>query len=190
MRAPALEHPAIELLVTRTVETDHGQVLDVAAQAAGDILKIFLYRSIDIDRAAARRADDDLVHVDVRCIEQAAAFGRRQHRDRVVRPERTQICALERIDGDIDLGKFGSSLVRKDSAAEFLADVEHRSLVAFAFADDDAAAHRDRVHDLAHCLDRDVVGMFAVALAHRLGRFDRRSLALRAENPVTVRVQL
>ena len=73
-------------------------------------------------------------------------------------------------------GNSARASSEKIAAADLFADIEHRSLVAFAFADDDAAAHRHGVHHLAHRFDRDVVGVFAVALAHRLGRFDRRRL--------------
>src|SRR5436190_20000960 len=75
--------------VPSAVEADDGQVVDVTAQAAGDILQILLDRSVDIDRAAAGRANDDLVHIDIRRIKQAAAFGCSEDGDRVVGPERT-----------------------------------------------------------------------------------------------------
>ena len=87
-------------------------------------------------------------------------------------------------------GNSARSLVGKCSAADLLADIKHRRLVAFALADDDPAAHRDGIHHLAHRLDRDVVGMLAVALAHRLGRFDRGGLGHTQKIERRVRVQL
>src|SRR2546421_12591440 len=63
------------------------------------------------------------------------------------------------------------------SLADLLADEEHRGLVALALADDDATAHRHGVHLLAHRLDRDVVGILAVALPHRPRSGDCRRLA-------------
>ena len=60
------------------------------------------------------------------------------------------------------------------TGADFFADVEHGRFVALAFADDDLAAHRHGVHDLAHGFDGDVVGVLALALSHGLRRSDRR----------------
>ncbi len=57
--------------------------------------------------------------------------------------------------------------------ADLLADVEHRRLVALAFADDDAAVDRHGVHDAAHRLDGDLIRPLAVALAHGVGARDR-----------------
>ena len=59
---------------------------------------------------------------------------------------------------------------------DLLADVEHRRFVALAFADDDGAVDRHRVHHLAHRLDGDLVGLVAVALAHRVRARDGRLL--------------
>ena len=60
--------------------------------------------------------------------------------------------------------------------ADLLADVEHRRLVALAFADDDGAVDRHGVHHPAHRLDGDLVGLVAVALAHRVRAGDGRLL--------------
>ena len=59
---------------------------------------------------------------------------------------------------------------------DLLADVEHRRLVALALADDDGAVDRHGVHHLAHRLDGDLVGLVAVALAHRVRAGDGRLL--------------
>ena len=60
--------------------------------------------------------------------------------------------------------------------ADLLADVEHRRLVALAFADDDGAVDRHGVQRLAHRLDGDLVGLVAIALPHRVRARDRRLL--------------
>ena len=52
------------------------------------------------------------------------------------------------------------------AAAELLADVEHRRLVALAFADDDAAGDLHLVERFAHRLDGGAVGDVAFAAAH------------------------
>ncbi len=53
--------------------------------------------------------------------------------------------------------------------ADLLADVQHRRFVALAFADDDRAVDRHRVHLAAHRFDGHLVGAMAIALAHRVG---------------------
>ena len=62
-----------------------------------------------------------------------------------------QVRALERIDGDVDLG---ASVV---AVADLLADVEHRRLVALAFTDDDGPAHVHVAEGATHRLDGDAV---------------------------------
>ena len=54
-----------------------------------------------------------------------------------------------------------------------LADVEHRRLVALAFADDDRAVDRHRVHHPAHRLHGDLIGLVPIALPHRVRARDR-----------------
>ena len=96
-------------------------------------------------------------------------LGRGEHGDRVRRAGRAQVRALERIDRDVDLR--AAPRPRRPSPwrhADLLADVEHRRLVALAFADDDGAVDRHGVHHLAHRLDGDLVGLVAIALAHRV----------------------
>jgi hypothetical protein len=77
---------------------------------------------------------------------------------------------VEGIDSNVDfgdlaaVGKFG---------ADFLPDIEHWRFVALTLADHDVAAHRDRVHGLAHGFGGDLVGQVAVSGAHGAGRSDR-----------------
>ncbi len=81
-----------------------------------------------------------------------------------------QVGALERVDGNVDLGLVG--LAR----ADLLADEQHRRLVALALADDDRAAHLDLVEGLAHRLDRGAIRGHSIAAAHVARRFDGRRL--------------
>ena len=83
-----------------------------------------------------------------------------------------EVGALERVDGDVDLGRAVLAAAR----ADLLADVEHRRLVALALADDDPAVDGQGVHLAPHRLDRDVVGVLAVAAAHGLRGGDGRLL--------------
>src|SRR5262249_16905855 len=102
---------------------------------------------VEIDSVLAGRADDDLFHVAVGSIQQAALLGGGEYGDGAGSAGRAEVGAFQGIDCDIDfrnlaaIGKF---------CADFLADVEHGGFVALAFADDDVAAHGHRVHGLTH----------------------------------------
>src|SRR5207247_5671534 len=139
-----------QLLVARAVEDDDDQVLDVAPERAGDRFQVRLDRRVDVDRPLGRRPDDDLLHVAVGRVQEAALVGGGEDGDRVVGAGGAEVRPLERIDGDVDLHVIGAA------APDLLADEEHGRLVALAFADDDRAAHGDRIHLLAHRLGRDL----------------------------------
>jgi len=115
------------------------------------------------------RADDDLVHVDVGRVEQTAFFRSREDGDGVCGAGGAEVRSFERIDRDVDLG---IDLAFSPAAAEGLADIEHRSLVALSLADDDRPAHLEPVQLFAHRLHRYLVGVFAFAIAHRARRGD------------------
>ena len=67
-----------------------------------------------------------------------------QYRNRIIRAERTKVCTFQRIDGDVDFRTRGGHLFTDAKAtADFFTDEQHRRFIAFAFANDDAAAHRD-----------------------------------------------
>ena len=57
-----------------------------------------------------------------------------------------------------------------------LADVEHRRLVALAFADDNRSVDRHRIEHLPHRLDGRLIRLVAIALPHRVRTGDRRLL--------------
>ena len=82
-----------------------------------------------------------------------------------------EVRALERIDGDVDLGDVVLVV-----PADLLADEQHRRLVALALADDDRAGELDLVHRPAHRLDRGAVGVVLLASAHEAGGGQRRRL--------------
>ena len=66
-----------------------------------------------------------------------------------------EVRALQRVDRDVDSRDVVASAPRPP---DLLADVEHRSLVALALADDDRAGEVDLVHRPAHRLGRGRVG--------------------------------
>src|SRR5437588_3938289 len=170
-------HVLYELPVARAVENDDGQVFDVAREAARDGLEVVFDRRVNINRAARRRPDDDLVHVDVGRVQKPAALGGGEHGDGVVRAQRAEVRAFQGVNGDVNVWEVVRRSVLVVARADLLADEEHGGLVALALADDDATAHRHYVHLLAHRLDRHVVGVLAVALPHRPRSGDGRRLA-------------
>ena len=109
-------------------------------------------------------------------MQQPALARRREHGDGVRLAGGAEVRALERIDGDVHGGQRAPRELRLRAHADLLADVEHRRFVALTFADDDRAVDRDRVERLAHRLDRDLVRLVPVALAHGVGAGDRRLL--------------
>ena len=100
-------------------------------------------------------------------MQQATPLRRRQHGNSIVGAERTQVRAFERINCNVDFRTRGGHLFSDaESRTNLFADEEHGRFVALAFADDHAATHRHAVHNLAHGLDGNLIGIFAVALAH------------------------
>ena len=103
MRAPGGADVGDQLLVPLAIEHDDDEVVDVAAEALGDRLQVRLDRRVEVDDVARRRPDDDLLHVAVGRVQQAALVRRRQHGDGARRAGGAEVGALERIDGDVDL---------------------------------------------------------------------------------------
>jgi len=130
-------------------------------EAPGDGLQVAFDRGVDVDVPLRRGPDDELVHVDVRSVQEPALVPSGEHGDGVRRAGGAEVRALEGVDGDVD----GVA-----AATDLLADVEHRGLVALAFADDDDPLDVEVFHLLAHGLDGDLVGVLAVSLAHGPGR--------------------
>src|SRR6185295_18680724 len=120
-----------ELLVARTVEHHHGEIAHPALEGGGDVAQVLRHQRVDVDGAAGGGADDELLHVDVGSVEQAAALGGGEHGDRVRSAGGAEVRPLQGIDGDVHAD--GAILV--PLRADLLADVEHRRLVALAFAD-------------------------------------------------------
>ena len=157
-----------QLLVPRTVEHHHDQVVYSALQAPGNGLEIVLDRGVQIHGALGSRTDDDLFHVAIRCVQQSAALGGRQHGDGAGAARGTQVGALQRIDRNIHGDRVRDAIAR----AHLLADEEHGRFVALPFADDDGAVDRQRVHRPAHGFHRRAVGSRSVAHSHGAGRGD------------------
>ena len=121
----------------------------------------------------------------------AQALGRGQHGQRVGGTECAQVGALERIDGNVHLREATGGVALR-SRADLLADVEHRRFVALAFADDDGAVDRQRIHLLPHRFDSHLIGEVPIALPHRVCAGDGRLLddADEVEREVGVKIRV
>jgi len=161
-----------ELLVPRPVEHDHRQFVDLAAERARDGAQVLAHRGIQIDQVLGARPDDQLLHVEVGRMQQAALVRGCEHGDRVGGAGGAQVRAFERIDGDIDLVELAPSPGVLPRQADLLADEEHRRFVALAFTDDDRAVDRHRVEFAAHGFDRRLIRSVPIALTHRVGAGD------------------
>ena len=149
----------------RPIEDHDREIVDLAVERIGDDLQVLRHRSIEVDLALRRCADDELLHVRVRRMEEAATFGSGEDRDRVGPAFCDRVRALERIDRDVDL--------RANTSTDLLADVQHRRFVTLAFADDDPTVERDLVHRATHCFHGRSVCLVVLTVAHPVGRCDR-----------------
>ena len=111
--------------------------------------------------------DDDLVHVGDVGVEERAALGRGENRDRAVAAFRGERRPVDRIDRDVHR--------RSVAGSDVLADVEHRSFVLLAFADDDDAVDVDLAENAAHRVDGGLIDGVLVAAPDQLAGDDRRS---------------
>jgi len=114
----------------------------------------------DVDCASRSLADDQLLHVAVRRVHQAALTGRRRSKDTdsIRQTVRAQVRAFEGVDCDLD--RVAVAL------ADFFADEEHRRLVPLALADDDGSLDVELVERAAHGVASGLVGTVSVAFAH------------------------
>ncbi len=148
-----------QLFVARPVQDAHRQVGHRRVLRLRDAADVLTDRRGDVDRVDGVGTDGDLVHVEHRRrVEHRAAFGHRQHRDGVRHALGHQGGAVDRVDGEV--------AVRAVSVADLLTVVEHRGVVLLALADHHHPAHRHRVDQLAHRVDRGAVAALLVAAAH------------------------
>ena len=137
-----------------------------AVEHVGQDLEVALGRPPEIDLAGRLRRDDQLLHVNVRRVENPAALGDRENGDRVGLALGDEVGALHRIDGDVD--------VEPAAGADLLPDEQHRGLVPLPLPDHDAAADRQPPQRVAHRRHRGLVGAVVVPLAHVVSGGHRR----------------
>src|SRR5690606_16195341 len=136
-----------QFLVAGPVEHADDDVGGLDALLGGDGADILARRLGEVDDAVRiTGAYRDLVHIDVRRVEEAAFLGNGEHRERVGPRLGGDGGAFQRIERDVDLGAFALR------GANLLADEEHRGLVTLTLADDDSTVHVQRVERGAHRL--------------------------------------
>ncbi|MNP52169.1 hypothetical protein D3C76_1465420 [compost metagenome] len=125
------------------------------AQAGRHLIQIFRQRQVKIDSAACRRANHQFFHIHVRRVQEGAAIADRQHRQCIGLAHGGHAGTFNRVDRDI----YRIAL----TAADLLADIQHRCFINLAFTDHDAAIDIHFVEHNAHCVDRGAVGGILVA---------------------------
>ena len=125
--------------------------------------------AVEVDDVGQVAGAGDLLHVDARArVEHRVALGHRDDGQGVGQALGRQRGAVHGVDGEVDL--------RAGAVADVLAVVEHRRFVLLALADDDGAAHGDRVEDRPHGVDGGLVDDLLVAAPEVAGRGERRGL--------------
>ena len=152
-----LAHLGDQFLVAVAVEDAGHQVRHLALLGLGKFAQVLADRCVEIDHAVGQTAaDGDLVHVDVRRVQEIAVFGQCHDGERAGAALGGECGAFQRIDGDVHWRSAG---------ADRLTDIEHRCLIHLAFADHHGAGDSDLVKSAAHGLDCGAVGFVLLAEA-------------------------
>ena len=147
----------------RAVHDQCGDFAGLDALGPGERHDVVGRRGIQIDDALGiSGANRDLLHIDIRRVEQRACLRHGHHGDGAGHVLGAKRRALQRVDGDIDL--------RTPPGADLLADEQHRRLVALALADHHFAIDRQAVQFAAHGIDGGLIGGLLVAVAAQTGR--------------------
>ena len=134
-----------------------GQLAQRLVQRAGDIAQVLFQRQIEIDSAFSAWADNQLFHIHIRRVEEAAFIADRHHCQGISLAHRRHPSTFDGIDGDIHRIAL--------AGAHFFADIEHRRFIDFALADNDGAVDIDEVKHNAHGVNRCAVGGVFIAAA-------------------------
>ena len=126
------------------------------AERRRNIAQVIRQRQIQINGAFGSRSDDQLLHIHIWRIEEAAFIANSQHRQRVSLAHRRHACAFNRINSNIyRIAATGT---------DFFTNVEHRCFVDFTFTNDDGAVNVDLVEHNTHGVYRRAVrGVFIAA---------------------------
>mgnify|MGYP006909804087 CR=1 FL=1 len=134
--------------MTWTVKGNNRKVTDSAIQGLGNPFEVSGNGIIDVDAAFGTGTDSNLVHVHIRRMEQASFRSNRNNGNGTGLSFSNKVRAFNRVDSDIHFRAAGTDM---------FPNVEHRSLVHFAFADDDGPTDVYRIKHLAHSINGQLV---------------------------------
>ncbi len=146
--------------MARFRQNGHGEFAERFTQRRSDIAQVGVQRQTKVDSAFSARTDDQLFHVHIGRVEEAALIAHRQYRQRVGLAHRRHARAFDRVDRDIHRIAF--------AGPDLFTDVEHRRFVDLAFTDDDSAVDVNLIKHNAHGVDGCAVCGIFVATAQPL----------------------
>ena len=145
-----------------------GQFTQRLIECSGNVMQVGFQRQVQVDRPFCAWADNQLFHVHVWRVQEAAFIANSQYGQRVCLTHCRHACAFDRIDGDVDrITKTGP---------DFLTDKQHRCFIDLTLANHDGAVDIDLVEHNTHGVYRRAVsGIFVAAaqpfIASQRGRF-------------------
>ena len=149
---------ADDAFMSFTIKDNNGEIRDLTIHRFRHAGQVFSDRCIDIDASLRSRADADLLHIHIRCVEQATLRCNSKDRDRAIFALRYQVRPFDRIDSDVDLFS---------ALTDFFADIQHRCFIDLAFADDDSAGDWRLGKLLVHTVYRSLIRAFLIACPHQ-----------------------
>src|SRR5690625_3467947 len=160
-----LAHFRYQVPVAFPVEDDDRQVFEGTVEAEGDRVQVRGDGPAEVHLPGGGRPDDDLFHVNVGGLQQAALLGHGDYGHGVVYEARRDARALDRVHRYVHFPGVGPG------PADLLADEQHGRLVAFAFAYDYFTVNVELVQDAPHGVRARLVDKVGIALArHPAGR--------------------
>ena len=120
--------------MTRAVQHDGGQVIDILAHGFGYNSKVLRHGRFEVDLAFGLRPDGDFVHINEwTWVEHGTAWRNRNGGNRVGATEGQRTRAIDRVDSHIHFGRF--------AVANVFAVVKHGCVILLTLADHDHAVH-------------------------------------------------
>ena len=160
--------------VTRSIEHDHHEILDVPFEAPRDRPKILARGRVETDLVLRAGPDDELLHVEIGGVQKPAAVRRRENRHGIGGARCTQVRALERVNRDVDCRQLPGVRAPTRREPDLLADEEHRRFVPLPFTDHNRAVDWHAVHARAHRLNGCLIGFAPVPKPHSVGAGNSR----------------
>ena len=146
--------------MTLTVEGHDANVTRLAVEDVHGLFNVVGHATVERHVVRKGGASSEFVHVAVGSVEQGPTGGCCQHGDGIWKVVGAVVGALKRVNGDVDLWRAGLTHHR----AEFFANVQHRGIVSFTFADGNSSVKRHGVEGAPHGFNRSIVSSVFVAL--------------------------